>query len=62
MLQCLCFVGSCLSGLAQAQAPGAADANKSTLWYVPHTHWEGAVFKTREEYLDMGLAHHSARA
>jgi hypothetical protein len=22
---------------------------------VPHTHWEGAVFKTREEYLDMGL-------
>jgi len=22
---------------------------------IPHTHWEGAVFKTREEYLEMGL-------
>ncbi len=27
------------------------------LWVIPHTHWEGAVFKTREEYLDMGLPH-----
>ncbi|NLH98843.1 MAG: hypothetical protein GX446_05045 [Chthonomonadales bacterium] len=26
-----------------------------TLHYVPHTHWEGAVFKTREEYLEIGL-------
>ena len=26
-----------------------------TFWFVPHTHWEGAVFKTREEYLEMGL-------
>ena len=30
---------------------------KPTLYYIPHTHWEGAVFKTREEYLDMGLPH-----
>ena len=22
---------------------------------IPHTHWEGAVFKTREEYLEVGL-------
>ena len=43
------------AGLAQGQISAAADANKSTLWYVPHTHWEGAVFKTREEYLDIGL-------
>lgn len=28
-----------------------------TLHIVPHTHWEGAVFKTRDEYLDMGLPH-----
>jgi alpha-mannosidase len=28
---------------------------KSTFWLIPHTHWEGAVFKTREEYLEMGL-------
>lgn len=26
-------------------------------YVVPHTHWEGAVFKTRAEYLDMGLPH-----
>jgi alpha-mannosidase len=26
-----------------------------TFWLIPHTHWEGAVFKTREEYLEMGL-------
>jgi alpha-mannosidase len=26
-----------------------------TLLVVPHTHWEGAVFKTREEYLESGL-------
>jgi alpha-mannosidase len=28
---------------------------KETFWYIPATHWEGAVFKTREQYLDMGL-------
>jgi alpha-mannosidase len=26
-----------------------------TFWLIPHTHWEGAVFKTREAYLAMGL-------
>jgi alpha-mannosidase len=31
--------------------------SKDTLWLVPHTHWEGAVFKTREEYLEIGLPH-----
>ena len=30
-------------------------AKKQTLWVIPHTHWEGAVFKTREEYLEVGL-------
>ena len=30
-------------------------ARKPTFWVIPHTHWEGAVFKTREEYLEMGL-------
>ena len=28
---------------------------EATFYYIPHTHWEGAVFKTRAEYLDMGL-------
>ncbi|NPV46830.1 MAG: hypothetical protein HPY69_07720 [Armatimonadetes bacterium] len=26
-----------------------------TLFIIPHTHWEGAVFQTREAYLRMGL-------
>ena len=43
-----------LSGVC-AQTPGIT--NKSTLYYIPHTHWEGAVFKTREGYLEMGLPH-----
>jgi alpha-mannosidase len=30
---------------------------KDTFFFIPHTHWEGAVFKTRAEYLDMGLPH-----
>lgn len=30
---------------------------KPTYWFIPHTHWEGAVFKTREQYLEMGLPH-----
>ena len=33
----------------------AAAPAKNTLWIIPHSHWEGAVFKTREEYLQMGL-------
>jgi alpha-mannosidase len=32
-----------------------ADDEKPTFWVIPHTHWEGAVFKTREEYLDIGM-------
>jgi len=35
----------------------APSENKSTFWVIPHTHWEGAVFKTRAEYLEMGLPH-----
>ena len=30
-------------------------SDKDTFFFIPHTHWEGAVFKTREAYLDMGL-------
>ena len=28
---------------------------EDTFLFIPHTHWEGAVFKTREQYLEMGL-------
>ena len=52
----------CLTGvLILALAPGrghtqtARPAAKQVFYYIPHTHWEGAVFKTREEYLEMGL-------
>jgi alpha-mannosidase len=30
---------------------------QETVIVIPHTHWEGAVFKTRDEYLDIGLPH-----
>lgn len=34
-----------------------ASQTNHVFWVIPHTHWEGAVFKTREEYLEMGLPH-----
>ena len=33
----------------------SAVRREGRLFFIPHTHWEGAVFKTREEYLDVGL-------
>src|SRR5829696_2701770 len=36
-------------------APADEPAPKQVLYVIPHSHWEGAVFKTREEYLQMGL-------
>jgi alpha-mannosidase len=45
-----------LSGADRPQ-PGSGNEAKGTFWIIPHTHWEGAVFKTREEYLEMGLPH-----
>src|SRR3954466_7780586 len=48
-----------LFGLICFEVLGADSAvnsgEKGTFWIIPHTHWEGAVFKTREEYLEMGL-------
>ena len=32
-------------------------APADTFWFIPATHWEGAVFKTREQYLELGLPH-----
>ncbi|MGE5224632.1 MAG: glycoside hydrolase, partial [Omnitrophica WOR_2 bacterium] len=31
------------------------EETQNIFFFIPHTHWEGAVFKTREEYLEMGL-------
>jgi len=44
----------CAEG-AEPPPPMADGSKKETFWIIPHTHWEGAVFKTREEYLEMGL-------
>lgn len=33
----------------------STQAAKDTFWFIPATHWEGAVFKTREQYLEIGL-------
>ncbi|NOY41057.1 MAG: hypothetical protein GXP26_04355 [Planctomycetes bacterium] len=40
---------------SRAAEPATQLEQEATFWFVPHTHWEGAVFKTREEYLEMGL-------
>ena len=53
LIICLCALVAFLPyGHAQDKASAT---NKPVLYYVPHTHWEGAVFKTREGYLEMGL-------
>ncbi len=54
------LVASGLSdGAAAPPATAGSDSSpgKNTFWIIPHTHWEGAVFKTREEYLEIGLPH-----
>jgi alpha-mannosidase len=52
---CLIVVGFCACLMAPASAGQPDKADKPTFWVIPHTHWEGAVFKTREEYLDLGM-------
>ncbi len=42
------------SALGEPARPTSAAA-KDVLFFIPHTHWEGAVFKTREDYLEIGL-------
>src|SRR5437016_8187874 len=42
---------------AQSPSGRSQPTNNQILYYIPHTHWEGAVFKTREDYLTMGLPH-----
>ncbi|MEO8661898.1 MAG: glycoside hydrolase family 38 C-terminal domain-containing protein [Bryobacteraceae bacterium] len=53
------LLAGCLAALAIPAVSLAepADAPKGQVFVIPHTHWEGAVFKTREEYLEMGLPH-----
>jgi alpha-mannosidase len=52
----LCLLA--LASTAVAQTKSSTEApSKPVLWILPHTHWEGAVFKSREDYLTMGLPH-----
>ena len=50
------LLGGWVSGSAMAAESPEVEA-KGVFFVVPHTHWEGAVFKTREEYLEIGLTH-----
>jgi alpha-mannosidase len=52
----LVFVAVAFSG-TQALSAQSSGSGQDYLVIVPHTHWEGAVFKTREEYLQIGLPH-----
>lgn len=49
-----CLAMLACGGLTRAEPP-AQSASKEEALIIPHTHWEGAVFKTREEYLQEGL-------
>jgi alpha-mannosidase len=44
-----------LGGDCAAASPPSQ--SERVFYVIPHTHWEGAVFNTREEYLEMGLPH-----
>jgi alpha-mannosidase len=46
---------ACCSIAESAEPAPAAVPAKDVFFLIPHTHWEGAVFLTREEYLDVGL-------
>jgi len=56
LLFCVVALGGCSRTVLAAEPPAATPPDaKDTFFFIPHTHWEGAVFKTREEYLEMGL-------
>src|SRR5262249_47506520 len=44
-----------MAGLAFKGSSASAAESQQVALVIPHTHWEGAVFKTREEYLEIGL-------
>jgi alpha-mannosidase len=61
ILRCslLLFVGVILScgrsGTTAETGAAKTDEAKEVFYCIPHTHWEGAVFETREDYLKIGL-------
>ena len=55
LLPSVVAAGAIFCNPAGVRAQTSTVSNKPTLYYIPHTHWEGAVFKTREDYLAMGM-------
>ena len=53
----LSFLAISILGIVLPLRAQPPDPKQDFLLIVPHTHWEGAVFKTREEYLQIGLPH-----
>ena len=54
MVLAAAFLGCCRQA-DSAEPATQSPAAKDVFFLIPHTHWEGAVFLTREEYLDVGL-------
>jgi alpha-mannosidase len=54
-MRTLLALAASLVALAVSNMAAAPPDVQDLVLVVPHTHWEGAVFKTREEYLDIGL-------
>jgi alpha-mannosidase len=52
--------GGLLMGQTPPEGGKKAASTKDVLWLIPHTHWEGAFDKTREEYLQEDLVNISA--
>jgi alpha-mannosidase len=53
-----CQIASQVRGQAISDSSARSTTpKKDILWIIPQTHWEGAVFKTKEEYLEIGLPH-----
>jgi len=48
--------GLVTAGVAFGASQSPTKSPNQTFYPIPHTHWEGAVFYSREEYLEMGLS------
>ena len=49
------LLGCCAGVLAAEPTAPASPPARDVFFIIPHTHWEGAVFETREDYLKIGL-------
>lgn len=49
-------IGLCALAAGAEPSGATSGTKKDILWFLPHTHWEGAVFITREDYLETGLS------